>query len=436
MRTLFTSHILFFTLLFSCPSLAQDKVPKVVLSGIRCYHGVDKGTGQVLGDLVLEALLNRHGIRALGPNDITQMLKAEDRRRLISCDDESCLVELAGAMGTDWLIGGSVGKLDDIFVFNLMLIDSKKAKVTSRVSQTITKLKLAPALVGPMIDKLLGSKAKYNKTLPALERKNDSISKHEPWSLPEYKRHFMDYRDSLEKGPFDGKTLAQARKALFEDLVSTPMPQDFKYKRIVLFSYSGALESELHRQWRMSVTDKAVLDARRRLNEWYLFKRQMDKLEYAYKRGLKMEENGSGSRLSSLPFEVKPSVLAEPPQTATVKQYLVKWNEGQAVLKLALKEAKKKNFKAFRALWSEDAKGKKHTIRSRYDEIQKRFGQGFDYRTCRKSMLSSGEVERNSISLHRDGILSVCVIKIHDQYASSKNVSLKFEGRTWRIDSW
>ncbi len=47
-----------------------------------------------------------------------------------------------------------------------------------------------------------------------------------------------------------------------------------------------------------------------------------------------------------------------------------------------------------------------------------------------------GKLERNCAYYHRNGTLRVCVIKIRGQYASSHDVVLKFEGQSWRIDSW
>ena len=414
----------------------KAKETKVVLPGLRCYQGVDKGVGQVLGDLVLEALLNRHSIRAMGPTDVAQMLKAEEQRKLLGCDDESCLVELAGAMGANWLIGGSVGKLDDVYVLSLMLIDSKEGKVTSRVSKTLEKIKDAPVLLGPMLEKLLGSKARPQRPVVALDRPDDAALRQKPWSLTEHKRKFVAYRDSLLRGPFDGKSLAKARRAMLEDLVVEPMPQDFKSKRIIMFSFSGALDGELSRQKLGSTTDEAVLDARRRRNEWWIFKEQMAKVEYAYERGLKMEEKGSGNRLSKLPFAVASAVLVRPVDTKVVKDYLKAWPEGRRVLVEALKALRKKDYKAFEALWTTEAKGRKNFVKREYAELLRRLGQGFTYKTCRQSMLTSSEIDRGTDYLNRLGRLHVCVIKTKDKYASSSSARLQLEGRVWRIYDW
>ncbi len=414
----------------------KGKASRVALPGIRCHQGVDAGVGQVLGDLVLEALLNRHSIRAMGPTDVIQLLKAEEQRKLLGCDDENCLVEMAGVMGADWLIGGSVGKLDDVYVLSLMLIDSKEGRVTSRSSKTIEKLKEAPALVGPMVDKLLGSKARPQPPVAALDRPDDEALTQKPWSLTEHKRKFVAYRDSLVSGPFDGKALAEARRAMLEDLVVEVMPQDFKSKRIIMFSYSGALEAELSRQKLSSTTDEAVLDARRRLNEWWVFKKQMEKVEYAYERGLKMEEKGSGNRLSKLPFPVEPAVLSVPVETKIVKDYMKAWPEGQKVLVEALGALQKKDYKAFEALWTTEAKGRKNFIKSEYGELLRRLGQGFSYRTCRQSMLSSGEIDRKAGNLKRLGKLYGCIIKMKKNSASSFSPRLQLEGGVWRIYDW
>ena len=42
--------------------------------------------------------------------------------------DTSCLVEIGGALGVDYLVSGSVGKLGDAFVIILKLMDVHEAK--------------------------------------------------------------------------------------------------------------------------------------------------------------------------------------------------------------------------------------------------------------------------------------------------------------------
>jgi hypothetical protein len=62
---------------------AGTKELKVVVPGIHAYAGVPEGASDVLTDLLLEALLTRHGIRALGPSDTRSMLTAEQQNQLV-----------------------------------------------------------------------------------------------------------------------------------------------------------------------------------------------------------------------------------------------------------------------------------------------------------------------------------------------------------------
>ena len=82
----------------SAPASGADQDLKVVVPGIYAYPGIPEGTSQVLTDLLLEALLSRHGIRALGPSDVRAVLTAEQQKSLLACSDESCMAELAGAL--------------------------------------------------------------------------------------------------------------------------------------------------------------------------------------------------------------------------------------------------------------------------------------------------------------------------------------------------
>jgi hypothetical protein len=156
--------------------IAPAKELKVVVPGVYAYKGVPEGTSDVLADLLLEALLSRHGIRALGPSDARAMLSAEQQKQLLGCKDESCMTELAGALGADWLIAGTVGKLEDLYVVSLQLIDAQK--------------------LGGLVDKLLGQQPRV-RTAPALKKQPEP--KREPLDVRTFCRRIKAYKLQIKE---------------------------------------------------------------------------------------------------------------------------------------------------------------------------------------------------------------------------------------------
>jgi MYXO-CTERM domain-containing protein len=71
--------------------------------------------------------------RVISSRDISTMLGLERQRQLLGCtDDTSCLTEIADALGTDFVIQGTVGKVGDTYLVTVRLIDSKKSRVVGR----------------------------------------------------------------------------------------------------------------------------------------------------------------------------------------------------------------------------------------------------------------------------------------------------------------
>lgn len=46
----------------------------------------------------------------------------------MGCGDSSCLAEIAGAMGAEFVVFGDVGKLGETFVINLNLFDNNAVR--------------------------------------------------------------------------------------------------------------------------------------------------------------------------------------------------------------------------------------------------------------------------------------------------------------------
>jgi len=117
--------------------------------------------GIVVSESLLGEVRKLQGISAIGMSEIRDMLTHEATQQLAGCSEsgESCMAELAGALGVDELLTGKLAKLGDSSVMTLRRIDHKRGEVTGVFDQ---RLKLGSgqeylAAVGPSVEQLFAN---------------------------------------------------------------------------------------------------------------------------------------------------------------------------------------------------------------------------------------------------------------------------------------
>ncbi|MHB1843949.1 MAG: hypothetical protein ACYCWW_03815 [Deltaproteobacteria bacterium] len=99
--------------------------------------GVDPESARLLTDFLVSELSAHKNLLVFGEGDLQTLLKEARERRELECntDADSCLAEIAGAMGAAWLIGGSVGRLGDQLIVSLRLTDTHKRRMLAHASE-------------------------------------------------------------------------------------------------------------------------------------------------------------------------------------------------------------------------------------------------------------------------------------------------------------
>jgi len=117
---------------------------------------VDPGIGGVVTDSTLAEMRKLAGVSAIGMAEIRDMLSHEATKQLVGCDNESCLAEVAGALGVDELVSGKLAKVSDGEVFILRRIDQRRARVAGVVNKRLAagSGQELLAAVGPAIEEL------------------------------------------------------------------------------------------------------------------------------------------------------------------------------------------------------------------------------------------------------------------------------------------
>lgn len=118
-------------LLCGSPSLA---LPKIVVLEVKALDDESRKAASVLNESILTKLSRSGRYETIGQSDVAAMLGFERQKQLLGCSEEasSCLAELSGALGADYLLMGTVATLDRNFRVDLKIMDPSKGKVIAR----------------------------------------------------------------------------------------------------------------------------------------------------------------------------------------------------------------------------------------------------------------------------------------------------------------
>jgi len=124
-----------FALLLAAPvaASAAPKKPGLAVMDVRSVQGVQAGTATLITDILVTEVSGTRRFDVVASADISNLLGLEKQKQLLQCgEDSSCLAELGGALGVDYLLSGSVGLLGSRLRISLSLQNVKRARVVAR----------------------------------------------------------------------------------------------------------------------------------------------------------------------------------------------------------------------------------------------------------------------------------------------------------------
>lgn len=135
-------------------SPAPEKRRVLVLDFIA--DGVDEPTTRTLTAIVANAFARGEGYLVTSGSDLRAAIDVESSRQAMACADDNCLADLAGALGAELVVSGSVGKLGELLVVTVSLYDAAlQASVAKRKVEDKDLAALSPKL-DAAVDDLLG----------------------------------------------------------------------------------------------------------------------------------------------------------------------------------------------------------------------------------------------------------------------------------------
>lgn len=113
--------------------LAASPAPKLKLAqGKVSFVDVSEAKGAFLVSHLDQRLTLDHGLRVVTQDDVAAVLGLERQKALLGCAGESsCTAELAGALGVDGIVIGSLAKLGNSFNVNLKVVRASDGEALS-----------------------------------------------------------------------------------------------------------------------------------------------------------------------------------------------------------------------------------------------------------------------------------------------------------------
>lgn len=133
----------------SVPAFAADAPKKPTLALLQVTSTGPSGSAdtQAIEGLLLVGLEAGGRIQVTGRGDIRTLLGFEQEKQLLGCDSTSCVTDLAGALGVDFVASADVGPVGDVLVLNLKVLDATKGAAVARASRQVGSTSELPLAV-------------------------------------------------------------------------------------------------------------------------------------------------------------------------------------------------------------------------------------------------------------------------------------------------
>ncbi len=168
--------LLFAALVAPLTASAEVKKVRVAVLEIRPV-GTEPAKAETLSEIALTEAAAMPGFDVIGKSDINSMIGFEKQKQVMGCaDDSTCLAEVGGALGVDFIVVGSLGKIGSLYRIDLKLVETKKARVRGRIGVTVDRQE----------EKLVAAVQKAVRDLlePATPR-DEPVARAEPSRRPE-----------------------------------------------------------------------------------------------------------------------------------------------------------------------------------------------------------------------------------------------------------
>lgn len=116
---------------------AAGPVPKrvkVAVLDIKTVGTFEPKTVQGLSALIASTV-EQHDVQVLSGADIATLVGFEKQKQLLGCTESSCLAEIGGALGAEYLLTTEIAQVGDIWLISMSLLDVVRSRGVRRTSK-------------------------------------------------------------------------------------------------------------------------------------------------------------------------------------------------------------------------------------------------------------------------------------------------------------
>ena len=121
------------SLVLTSALLSAAEKPKLAVLELQAL-GAPQDTAAALTEAMTQELTKRGFFDVISSRDIQTLLGVERQKQLMGCGDDSssCLAELAGALGSRFVLSGTLAKLGDALQLSVQMLDTQKSQTVAR----------------------------------------------------------------------------------------------------------------------------------------------------------------------------------------------------------------------------------------------------------------------------------------------------------------
>jgi hypothetical protein len=118
-------------------------------------EGVRPAIARLATELIAAELSNLDGLEVMTKSDLKTIAELEGEKQAAGCDENSCLAEIAGALGARYVIYGDVLLVKPRYTLTVKRFDAKRAKVDQRVVRVVERAADFPEAVSAVVPRLM-----------------------------------------------------------------------------------------------------------------------------------------------------------------------------------------------------------------------------------------------------------------------------------------
>ncbi len=132
----------------------SSKTPKIAVLEIKATGNSDPKAATALSSLIASEA-QRFPVKVVAGSDLQTLIGFDKQKKLLGCSDGSCLAEIGGALGVDYLLGSEIGEFGGRWLLTLTLLDITKACPVQRVTRQAKSQSELVDAVGPAVADVL-----------------------------------------------------------------------------------------------------------------------------------------------------------------------------------------------------------------------------------------------------------------------------------------